>query len=78
MAATRDSRRETILSVLPGEERVRLACELTDLCFSVTRSGIAAQHPDWGQREIVEELVRRLNYRAHEHGERSRDGLRGT
>lgn len=75
MSATSDARRGSIIRSLPGAERVKLACELTDLCFSVTRSGIVAQHPEWGQREIRMELVRRLGYRIHEHRERSWDGI---
>lgn len=62
--ATLDTRtRWETLRKISGEERVRLACRLTDLCFEITRQGIRDQHPTWNPDQVERELRRRLGYR---------------
>ncbi len=63
MAATETPLQWEILRKIPGEDRVRLACRLTDLCFEITRQGIRDWHPDWEPEQVERELRRRLGYR---------------
>lgn len=63
MAVTETPLRWEMLRKIPGEERVRLACQLTDLCFEITRQGIRDQHAEWTADEVERELRRRLGYR---------------
>lgn len=66
MAATDTSLRWRLLRKIPGEQRVRLACRLTDLCFDMTRQGIRDQHSDWEPAQVERELRRRLGYQLDE------------
>lgn len=52
-----------LLGKLSGEQRVQLALALTTTCFTITRAGIRAQHPDATPETVERELRRRLGYR---------------
>ena len=47
-----------ILRRMAPEERLRLACEMSDLAHDLCRARIRHQHPDWTDEQVVREMVR--------------------
>jgi len=56
--AQADEIQRSILRRMTGEERLRLACEMSDLARDLCRARIRQQHPDWTDTEVTRELVR--------------------
>lgn len=48
----------SILRRMSGDERLRLACDMSDLAHDLCRARIRQQHPDWTDAEVVQEVVR--------------------
>jgi hypothetical protein len=48
----------SILRRVSSEERLRLACDMSDLAHDLCRARICQQHPDWTDAEVVQEMVR--------------------
>jgi hypothetical protein len=48
-----------ILRGLSNERRFLLACEMTDFAREVMKAGIRHDHPDWTEKQVVLELLRR-------------------
>ena len=53
-----DEIQRSIQRRMTGEERLRLACEMSDLARDLCRTRIRQQHPDWTDAEVTRELVR--------------------
>jgi len=49
-----------VLKSLSGEQRLLLALEMSDFARELTKAGIREQHPDWSEKEVVRELLRRI------------------
>jgi hypothetical protein len=47
-----------ILRRMTPAERLRLACEMSDLARDLCRARIRQQHPDWTDEQVVREMVR--------------------
>ena len=41
------------------EQRLQVAFELSDMCRAFRIAGIKRDHPDWSERQVVIELLRR-------------------
>jgi hypothetical protein len=48
----------SILRKMSGDQRLRLACEMSDLAHGLFRARIQQQHPDWTEAEVTREMVR--------------------
>jgi hypothetical protein len=48
-----------ILQAMSGERRLRIACDMTDFLRDLAKAGIRSQHPDWTERQVILELLRR-------------------
>jgi len=44
-------------SMTPGQ-RLRIACEISDLAHDLRKAGIKRAHPEWSERQVVIELLR--------------------
>lgn len=49
---------EQILRKMTGEQRLRIALEMSDLARALSRARIQREHPDWTEPKIIRELVR--------------------
>jgi hypothetical protein len=49
---------QDILRRMPPAERLRLACEMSDLARDLCRARIRQDHPEWTEEQVVRELVR--------------------
>ena len=47
-----------LLQQMSGEQRLRLACEWSDLAQQMTLAGIRRDHPEWSDREVKREWLR--------------------
>lgn len=47
-----------LLREMSGEQRLRLACEWSDLAQETTLAGIRRDHPQWSEREVNREWLR--------------------
>lgn len=47
-----------LLREMTGEQRLRLAFELSDLAQEITKAGIRRDHPEWSEREVNREWLR--------------------
>ena len=47
-----------ILRSMKISDRLRLACEMSDLAHDLCRARIRQQHPDWSEAEVTREMVR--------------------
>ena len=47
---------------MTGEQRLRLAFELSDLTQEMTRAGIRRDHPAWSEGEVIREWLRQCFY----------------
>jgi len=43
---------------MTAEERLRLACEMSDIAHDLCRARIRQQHPEWADTEVTREMVR--------------------
>ena len=48
-----------LLREMSGEQRLRLAFELSDLAQKMTKAGIRQDHPEWSEGEVNREWLRR-------------------
>lgn len=48
----------SILRRMTCDQRLRLACEMSDIAHDLCRARIRQQHPDWTDTEIMQEMVR--------------------
>ena len=48
-----------ILASLPDEQRSLLAYELTEFAREMMKAGIRRDHPDWTERQVHIEILRR-------------------
>jgi hypothetical protein len=48
-----------IWRAMTGEQRLRLALEMTDFARELAKSGIRRDHPDWTEAQVIRELIRR-------------------
>jgi hypothetical protein len=48
----------SILRRMSSDERLRLACDMSDLAHDLCRAHIRQQHPDWTDAEVIQEMVR--------------------
>lgn len=44
-------------SMSPGQ-RLRVACEISDLAHALRKAGIRRDHPEWTERQVIHELIR--------------------
>ena len=49
---------EQILRNMTGEQRLRIALEMTDLARELARARFRTEHPEWTEAQIVRELLR--------------------
>ncbi len=47
---------------MSGEERIRIASELSEMVREIARTGIRTQHPVFSKKEIEIELEKRISY----------------
>lgn len=50
-----------VLASLSGEDRVRMAFELSDNVRDTAAAGIRAQHPEYDDRQFLRELIQRMH-----------------
>jgi NADPH-dependent ferric siderophore reductase len=48
-----------ILKEMPDEQRSRIALEMIDFARAIAEAGIRSVHPDWTERRIMLEILRR-------------------
>ena len=48
-----------VLRRLTGEQRFRIAIEMSELARDLQRAGILAEHPDWSAEQVTNEMIRR-------------------
>jgi hypothetical protein len=53
-----DETQRSILRRMTSGQRLRLACEMSDLAHDLCRARLRHQHPDWTETEIIREMVR--------------------
>jgi hypothetical protein len=56
--ARADEIQRSIQRRMTGAERLRLACEMSDIAHDLCRARIRQQHPDWSDTEVTHEMVR--------------------
>ena len=47
-----------------GEQRLLLAIEMSEAARELSRAGIRDQHPEWPEKEVTRELLRRAFFPA--------------
>ncbi len=52
------ARQLAILRALSGEERLRLARQMSEMARGLAAARIQAEHPTWDGRQVLQELVR--------------------
>lgn len=45
---------------MTGQQRLQIACELSDLTRDLVRSNVRNYHPDWTDQQVEQEVVRRF------------------
>ncbi len=58
------ARQTEILRAMSGEERMRLAYEMSMFVREIAAEGIQRDHPDWTEAEIARELLQRAFFPA--------------
>jgi len=53
-----------VLRAMSGEQRLLLAIEMSELARELSRAGIRQQHPDWSEKQVTRELLRRAFFPA--------------
>ena len=53
-----------VLRNMTGEQRLLLAIEMSEFAHELSRAGIRDQHPEWSEKEVTRELLRRAFYPA--------------
>jgi GMP synthase-like glutamine amidotransferase len=53
-----DQIQQDILRRMAPAERLRLACEMSDLARELCRARICQEHPEWTAEQVMRELVR--------------------
>lgn len=53
-----DEIQHSILRRMTSDERLKLACEMSDIAHGLCRARIHQQHPDWTDAEVIQEMVR--------------------
>lgn len=48
----------SILRKMSNAQRLRLACEMSDLAHGLCRARIQQEHPDWTEAQVTREMVR--------------------
>ena len=48
----------SILRKMSSAQRLRIACEMSDMARGLCRARIQQQHPDWTEAEVTREMVR--------------------
>jgi hypothetical protein len=48
----------SILRRMTGEDRLRLAFEMSDIAHDLCRARIRQQHPDWTDEQVTREMAR--------------------
>ena len=43
---------------MTGEQRLRVALEMSDFARELTKAGIRSDHPDWTEAQVTFELIR--------------------
>lgn len=49
---------------MTGQQRLQIACELSDLTRELVRSNVRNYHPDWTDQEVEQEVIRRFRLAA--------------
>lgn len=49
---------QRLLREMTAEQRLRLACEWSDLAQAMTKAGIRRDHPEWVESEVNREWLR--------------------
>jgi hypothetical protein len=52
------ARQLRIQQAMTGEQRLRLAFDMSEFARELTKQGIRDQHPEWPEAHVVQELVR--------------------
>jgi len=53
-----------VLRAMTGEQRLLLAIEMSELARELSQAGIRRQHPEWSEKEVTRELLRRAFFPA--------------
>lgn len=53
-----DEIQRSILRSMSCSERLRLACDMSDMAHDLCLARIRQQHPDWTEAEVIREMVR--------------------
>jgi len=53
-----------VLRAMSGEQRLLLAIEMSEFARELSRAGIRQQHPEWSEKEVIRELLRRAFFPA--------------
>jgi hypothetical protein len=51
---------DRIIMAMSGEQRLKMALELSQLTHQFARAGIRRDHPGWSEREVDREFIRLL------------------
>lgn len=50
---------------MTGQQRLQIACELSDLTRELVRSNVRNHHPDWNDHQVEQEVIRRFRLAAN-------------
>jgi len=53
-----------VLRAMSGEQRLLLAIEMSEFARELSRAGIRRQHPEWSEKQVTRELLRRAFFPA--------------
>lgn len=59
-----DDEMARVLRAKTGAERLRIASGMYAAARRMLLSSLAAEHPDWDRRQVIEETARRLSHGA--------------